>query len=614
MRKAAYRTILSLIIGFFFLSASCMTGHAAEQTDRDGAGVLLLDASGSMKSNDPDRLAIDDIVQMTYTLPTRYRVGLVVYGAEITAEQEMVENGGRGDVAAAAKGVEYKGYSNAGSGLLRAVELLLEDAGEDRHIVMFSDGEILMDSEEMTEASAALFQSAVEQAEEADITIHVIGLGGDMEDTDNSVFTAADRTGGQSFHAAQAGDIQKAVDLVLSEGLAVKRSAVAVVEAGGGTETVGVKLPYAHADKLRVLLTSDSPIRNVSANFQAESAQQFNGERHALIEIENPLGEELEISFEGVSDRQVKISVIPEYYVDIQAEITYTDKVPEKAEETQVDQILEEAEETLSEGRGACYERTARIVYTFSRADNENIVLWNTEYFDHNKVAVTINGEKRELALNEGRLEMEERVTDSCEYEAWFDYSQLPVNVAGTDTVRVELEGAPSLPEPEEEPKPPYLLIGVSIVLLLILLLSVIFFLWLRQRPRPVPEPSEERPEPSRYSFAGMLKLYITRTRTGYDIPPLSYNLFRTSAGRVISLQEIIKDCDVKEEFPGAEAIYFKAGANRTLILTNNSDCTIMKNREILMKKQSYQLPLDSKVDISFEDEISELTFQYKET
>ena len=38
-----------------------------------------------------------------------------------------------------------------------------------------------------------------------------------------------------------------------------------------------------------------------------------------------------------------------------------------------------------------------------------------------------------------------------------------------------------------------------------------------------------------------------------------------------------------------------------------------MKSREILLKRRSYQLTLDSKVDITFEDEISELTFQYKD-
>ena len=80
-----------------------------------------------------------------------------------------------------------------------------------------------------------------------------------------------------------------------------------------------------------------------------------------------------------------------------------------------------------------------------------------------------------------------------------------------------------------------------------------------------------------------------------------------------MSLFEVLDSCGVKERFAGSETIYIKAGANRSLIITNNSDCTIMKSREILLKRRSYQLTLDSKVDITFEDEISELTFQYKD-
>ena len=216
----------------------------------------------------------------------------------------------------------------------------------------------------------------------------------------------------------------------------------------------------------------------------------------------------------------------------------------------------------------------------------------------------------KKFEVRQGKVYITCRLEVSQSINLFVDLSGLNsiVNCQGAET-SLWLE-VPLPEEPEEEPD--YFLIAVPVLCACLMLAGVLIFVWYRNKPKPVPQ-VEERPEPSGYSYVGILKLYITRTRSGYDIPPLSYNLFRASAGRVISLQEIIRDCDVKEEFPGAEAIYFKAATNRTLILTNNSDCTIMKNREILMKKQSYQLFLDSKVDISFEDEVSELTFQYKE-
>jgi len=38
-----------------------------------------------------------------------------------------------------------------------------------------------------------------------------------------------------------------------------------------------------------------------------------------------------------------------------------------------------------------------------------------------------------------------------------------------------------------------------------------------------------------------------------------------------------------------------------------------MQAREILMKGRSYLIGLDSKVDITFEDEVSEMALQYRE-
>lgn len=603
MKRGKYLKFMSLIISLGLFLTLGFPAYAAEETGSDKAIIFLLDTSGSMKTNDPNRLAADSIAQLIYALPTDYKVGFVAYSGEITAEQEPVENIYRSKIMDAADGVEYKGYSNAGAGLQHAVDFLIKNGAQEKYIVMLSDGEILMKDDSDTQESLGLYQTVIQQAKEEGITIHVIGLGDEMEDMDNTIFAAAEETGGKSYYTLQAQKIQDAIDSILKEELEIKQSTVAIVDADGDLETVTVELPYAYADKLRVLLTGDAPIRNLNANFQAESAVQINGERYSLIEIKNPSGSRLELSFESLPESQVRVNVIPEYCVIPKVEILYTDRMPEISIQTAGQ---EEGVQSV-----LFYDRTAQINYTFYRQDNPNIQLWNTEYFEHDKIAVTIEGERTQLALNAGKLEMEQKVPTSCEYEVGFDYSELPVNVIGTESVLVELEEPPIVPAPE--PEPPYLLIGaVTGGAILFAAAAALIVLYLR-RPKPEPMPMEDRPEPSKYSYTGKLNLYITRTQSGYDIPPLSYNLFRLPAGKVISLQEILDDCDVRERFPGADLIYFKAGANRNLILTNNSDCTIMKNREILMKKKSYQLFLESKVDIAFEDEISEMTFQYKD-
>lgn len=581
---------LFLIVGIFLVLVFSSPIYAAENSADEKAIVFLLDASSSMKTNDPERLAIDSIAQLIYTIPTDYKVGFVAYNSEITAEQPLVTDELRSRIMDEAEQVKYTGYSNAGAGLWNAVESLKNVWAKEKYIVFLSDGEILMESDSATEESQILYQNAIEQAKAEGIRIYVIGLGDEMEDTDNPIFDAAAATGGRSYYTPQALDIQNAIDSVLDEELDIKRSTVAIVDADGELEHVSVELPYLYADKVRVLLTGTAPIHNLGTSFQADSANQVNGERYSLIEANEPYGKTMDLSFEGTKGSQIRIDVIPEYRVIPRAEVTYTDEIP----------VEEDA---------LYYDRTAQISYTFCDLDNQDIRLWTDSYFTYGKLPVTVNGQTEELALKDGTLSVTVPVEKAETIEAVLDYSKLPVNVIGEDTVTVELEDAPLLPAED----PPYAWIAAGIAGGVLFLFFIAFLIWHMRKPKPIPLPPEDRPEPSKYSYVGKLNIYVTQTPSGYDIPPLAYNLFRLPAGRVVSLKEVLENCNVKEELPGAEAIYFKPGANRNLIVTNNSDCTVMKNREILMKKKSYQLTPDSKVDITFEDELSEMMFQYKD-
>ena len=60
-----------LLTSLFLIVSFCSNTYALEKGNDDKAIVFALDISGSMKTNDPDRLAIDSIMQMMYT-PLRF--------------------------------------------------------------------------------------------------------------------------------------------------------------------------------------------------------------------------------------------------------------------------------------------------------------------------------------------------------------------------------------------------------------------------------------------------------------------------------------------------------------------------------------------------------------
>lgn len=560
------------------------------------AVVFLLDASGSMKTNDPDRYAVDSIAQLIYTLPANYEVGFVAYNAEVCAVQGFVGNSQRKRIMETADSVQYAGYSNAGAGMEEAVSMLEAAGAEEKSIVLLSDGEILLEKEEDTSQSCSAYQRAIKRAAESGITIHVIGLGEEMEDTDNSIFQAAVDTEGSVYYSPQALDIQEAVNSILEDALHIKQMTAAIVDAGEDTNNLSIDMPFANASTVRVLLTSGSSIQNLKTNFKADDARQVNGERYSLIEIDDLKGDRIGISFDGTPASQVKITLIPEYKVLPKADIAYRDKLPQKESATR-------------------YERETDITVTFFDADNENIQLWTEDYFDHSEILIQAGKNMEKLSMEKGALLIQEIVIEDIVKELFFDYSLFPANVLNTGTLKVSLEGPPDLPVKEPEPEePPYAVYGM-IILAAMLFVGIAVVLFRKRTPQPMPEPeNESRPAPGKSSYAGRLNIYITRTASGYDISPLSYDLFRLPPSRVISLGEVLENCGVKETFEGAVDIFFSSGQGRSIILTNQSDCCIMKSGEILMKRKSYQLFSGAKVDITFEDEISELTFQYRDS
>ena len=69
MRTSKKQRFLTIILSFLLCLTVPLPASAFEPEASDTKEVVfLLDASGSMKTNDPNRYAIDSIAQLIYTL------------------------------------------------------------------------------------------------------------------------------------------------------------------------------------------------------------------------------------------------------------------------------------------------------------------------------------------------------------------------------------------------------------------------------------------------------------------------------------------------------------------------------------------------------------------
>lgn len=598
--------LYSFILACFMLMACIQTQAAAANLPpgTSKAIVFLLDASNSMNSNDRERLAKDSIAQLIYSLPSNYYVGFAAYNTDVVSSIGMQDSHSREPVMKAVDNVTYIGYTNAGAGLTTAMELLDTVDAAEKTIVILSDGEIIMSSDAATAESSSQFQSAVEAAQAQGVRIHVIGLGADMADDDNTIFSASTQTKGINYHAPQSTDIQNVIDSILLEQLGVKKTRAAIVDTDGGTEDITVTIPSVNTSRTRILLTSGNPIQNLKADFSAANGWQYSGSRYTLLELDHPTDTSVHITFQGRAGGQVKVDVISEYVLTTQIDVSYADSDPELAE-------------------AEYFDRTADITATFYDAGDTDRQMLTDPVFQGLLVPVTAEGDPIPCYLKDGALAFQRAVDADTKTAIQFDFTKLDTNLILEQPVSVDLEGPPALPKPPLEDYRPQIIVG-SLILLALISMLIIWLASRRKKARVVTPPAAsaaatvsapvtQAKETSRYGYVGRINIYITNTLSGHDFPPLTYNLFRIPGGKKLSLQEILDSCKVDEPFEGADKIFFQPAAGHCLLLTNESDCTLMQNREILMKGRSYQISLNSKVDITFEDERSEIALQYRD-
>lgn len=576
-----------ILIAVFVLGGLGTVAFANNDPPKEKAVVFVLDASGSMKTNDPERLALDSMAQLIYSLPSEYRVGIVAYNTGIALKTALGESAERQSLVRQATEVKYQGYTGAGQGLQAALSLSEDTGIVQTDIVLLSDGEILLQKQEDTQQEIALFESQVQRAKEMGTAIHVIGLGEEMEDASSDIVGAAIKTGGSQHHVPKAQDIQNAISHILSEQLGIHKSSLGVMELDGTSQQIEVNLPASGMSRVRVLLIGSKPITNLAASFTAANSLQGSGQRYAFLDLHYPTTDPLQITVNSEPGSNIKVDVISEYNAVLEAGVSYEDLEP----------AHKQAER---------YERTATVTLSFADAGNPNKKLFTEDYFNGTTIKADIQGEPVDLLWHNGQAIWTTKVLAQQEVSIGIRQMGFPTNVSGKHAALIRLEEPPVFIKPNYTP---YLIGGIGLLLAVVAAVIVIILYRRKQAATPL---LIEAPEPSKYYYTGKLNLYVTRTKSGLDIPPLTFNLFRLSSGRAISLEEILRELKVDELPEGAEKLFFGPSDNRRLMLNNQSDCTILKSRELLLKGKSVHLNLDEKIDIIFEDECSELMLQYK--
>lgn len=565
--------------------------------------VFVIDTSESMTRNDPNRMMYECVSQAVYSLPSHYDVGIVSYSTEAIVMSEVLDFTRREELLLNLQNLSYAGYTNAGAGLGEALELLstTADETEETHIIMISDGEITMPTSAKTLESVELFQNGIAHAVDEEIKVHVVALGEAMQSLpmETPILSETLKTEGTQRFISGMSELPYAMETILSEGLDVKHQTLSLLQSDGELSVLPLSLPEFRAKRMKLLIKSSGTLANLTAEFSAKEVRQYAGQQFAILEFEELAEKDVTLQWQSQVSDTVKVTSLAEYEIDTWVHVDYIDTPPE-------------------DEKGEYYERIAEVKITFVDPKNQNILLFEDVYFNNQEVLLLLGENSFVLPLKNGQIVyecvVEEHATTELQLDMSFDFSKMPIYVTNIVTAQLLLETPPEFIQ-----EVPYILYAFLVGS------AVLFLLVMIRKPSQkeetqniaVHEPPKERTnqistEKSEYNYVGRLLIHITKTSTNRDLPPLTFELFQVTKSQ-ISLQEIFDKLHIAEDFLGAEHIFFKSAPHKSLLLTNQSNSTILKERNILLKNETYTIPLHSELEILFEDERCEILLQYKE-
>lgn len=523
--------------------------------------ICLLDTSVSMKDNDPNRLAPDCVSIILDIALSEDEVGFVSYNDNVQYVEPLGSD--RNEILNSINSVTYEGYTNAGAGLEKAISLFSNEENKERYVLFITDGEIMLPNDADTLNSISLYEKTLQEATNKNIKIITVAIGGKQNAPDVNVY-GSDKQ--KIYESNTANDLLQIIRQILYDDLGFQKISVStgIIQ----NNSIDIDLPI-NANLLRnvkVLITSNGLLNNVAINYNAKDRILYKGKQYALLELINPQNNKLALNMDFNSSNYINVDLLIEMVANIKTNIELSSK------------------------------DTAAVKIIPVSKDDETLYLLRDPYFENKNIRIDIQGNSILSKVENGEICFTMPITEeqNDNIEANVHYEDLGINMKAPKVL---------LQMPQRNN---YIFYIVSIIVGIFFI--VVILLWNKKSRRPVDDIKTISP----YEYAGKLKIYITKLKEDIDIAPMEYNLYRRFSREEISLAEILHQCGIELKLEGADKIIFSPGAQKALVLANNSDCTILKNRELLIKNYNTMIYYNERFYITFEDEFSEAILEYR--
>ncbi len=337
-RKWIYPLLAVLLLAAGAFPAGARPAAASGTTGAANAGsapidaVLVLDASNSMATSDPDKLGNEAMRLFIDMLPAKGdRVGIVSYTDVVQREKALLEIQSQADKDELKKFIgelDRGAYTDTAVGVAEAVTMLQRStqSGREPMIVMLADGNTQLNSKKgktLTQSEQEL-ASSVKKAAEAGIPVYTIGLNADGKLNQAELKKIADDTQGKSFVTNSADDLPGILSEIFASHQELNIVPVDSLTGNGQFQDVKISVPNANVLEANVSITSAKPVKlklkdpsGKEVAIPSDSVTLSTSKTYSLLKLIKPQEGDWTLSVQGANKDQIDISLVFNYDLEL---------------------------------------------------------------------------------------------------------------------------------------------------------------------------------------------------------------------------------------------------------------------------------------------------------
>lgn len=555
--------------------------------------MFVLDASGSMRSNDRNKMALDMMSAFIDTIHTEHiKIGFVAYSDKIVSSVSPISienNTERKKIKKQISDTDYSGNTDIGLGLLKAYENVEQDSKNKRVLVLISDGETDLGqvSKEQEEEAKQRQEQVVLTCEKEEIPIYTVAFG-DYDGNQKVLEKIAKQTKASSYVAKSPETLIDVLYGIFDQNVSYK-----IQEITNST--------YANGEQ-------EISYRNLSPVLQIET----EGKKKNKIPFE--------IYFEQQDGTRISDE---EFYKKFEWKINpyFVDKKITKEETMETTTNKDGIAGTIAFSESGTYKLKGTLFdslgsYEFQtkiQVENssptgalpqDTYTIFNKKItYDLPKYFQDENNDVLTFSLGDGGSGEVANVI--------LEGETLTISPKKSGKQRIQLfvsDGTNALSYMYEIQVVPlrrayWWLIGLIGIVILIVLWKIFY------KPKPEIEKIAEKKVSNR--FQGKLDAYFTiQPEEEQEIPPLTFPMYRIKSNRV-RLADLLEDYKEAVDTLDLENIYLIADEERRMILYHSSKSSIMISNSIVCRLTQYSVGFGDIIYITAPDETYELELHY---